>query len=75
MEELTAKELISKTGGIDSKMKLREIRRDVQRYLRKAIKLDMHVGDSIIEQKAGMEINLSVYLSGMYEKYQVELSK
>jgi hypothetical protein len=55
------------------RMKLKETREEIQRYLKQGIELCMHTGNLKIEQKPGMEINVPAYISGMCEKYQVEI--
>lgn len=57
------------------RMKLKETKEEIQRYLGQAIELEMHKGDLRIKQKPGMEINVSNYICGMCEKYQIELPK
>jgi hypothetical protein len=57
------------------RMKLKETKEEIQGYLGEAIELGMHKGDLRIKQKPGMEINVSDYICGMCEKYQIELPK
>jgi len=57
------------------RMKLKETKEEIQRYLGQAIELVMHKGDLRIKQKPGMEINVSDYIRGMCKKYQIELPK
>jgi len=57
------------------RMKLKETKEEIQRYLGEAIELGMHEGDLRIKQKPGMEINVPNYICGMCEKYQIELPK
>ena len=61
--------------SIGPRMKLKETREEIQRYLGQAIELEMHKGDLRIKQKPGMEINVSEYICGMCEEYQIELPK
>ncbi len=65
----------AKIVSIGPRMKLKETREEIQRYLKQAIELVMHKGDLKLKQKPGMEINVSDYIYGMCEKYQIELPK
>lgn len=73
LEELTGRE--AKLTETEAKMKLKETREEVQEYLKQSIELGMHKGSLRVEYKPGMEINVSAYISGMCEKYRVEIPK
>ncbi len=57
------------------RMKLEGTREEIQRCLERGIELEMHKGDLRIEQKPGIEINVPAYISGMCEKYGVDIPK
>ena len=61
--------------SMEPRMELEEIRRDIQWWLKEGIKLGMHKGKLIMEQKPGIELNVPKYISGICEKYQIELPK
>jgi hypothetical protein len=58
---------------LNARDKLNETRAEIQRCLNNALDLRMHNCDLILEQKPGMEMNVAKYISGMCEKYKVEI--
>ena len=61
--------------SIGPRMKLKEIIEEIQEYLKQGIELGMQKGSLRIEQKPRMEVNIPSYISGMCEKYKVEIPK